>query len=90
MKVIISYEEDKKPLKLLIPTAIFIKMIPRLCTDKPIKRYGINISEKQIKKIERYLREFKKNYKKEWKEQYKGWKLVEISSSTGEKVEIIL
>lgn len=90
MKIIISYDEGKKPLKLSIPTAIFIKMIPYFYIDKHIKNWGIDISEKQIKTIKLYFKELKKHYKNKYKEQYRDWKLVEISSSTGEKIEIIL
>ena len=87
MKIIISYDENKRPLKLLIPTTVFIKIIPYFYLDKHTKKYGIVISKKQIKL---YLNEFFKNYKMQYKEQYKGWKLIEFSNNTGEKVEIIL
>lgn len=90
MEIIINYEENKEPLKLLLPTAIFIKIIPYFYLDKHIKKCGIDISEEQLKTLRLYFKKIFKNYKKHYKEQYRGWKLIEISSSTGEKVEIIL
>lgn len=90
MKIIVNYDKDKKPLKLQIPTSLFFKVLPYICTNNSLQKYGINLSEKNSEFLTLYFAKFKKQYKRQWKKQYKNWKLMEIICASGEKIEILL
>lgn len=90
MKIIVKYHNDKKPLEFLMPGWLFIKLLTLLCTNSSFQKYGINLSEKNLKILKSYFSRFKKHYKSKWKKQYKNWKIMEISCNSGEKIEILL
>ena len=81
MKIRIS-EIPSKEFYLQLPTGLLLNGLTTPALAKTIKQYGINLSIKDTRLLIRAA----KRYKKE----HPDWKLVEVYSAKGERVEIRL
>ena len=74
MRIVIKSNDRRSPIKLRFPTPLALKVLS--------KKGGVSLTRKQAAMFAGELRRFKKRHK--------DWKLIEVISADGERVEITL
>jgi len=75
-------EADGHKIDIKIPTGLVLNQLTVGIAAKACKKNGVEISNKQLLQLVKVAKDYKKGHP--------DWKLVEVESSDGEYVEIIL
>ena len=82
MKIVINSSDFRKPMRLGFPTALVLNRLTACFAPMVLKDKDIPITRKQAVRLIKELKRCKKRFP--------GWKIVEVTSSDGEAVEIWL
>lgn len=81
MRVFIKEDTGKK-FNIRVPSGMILNSVTAGIAAKECQKNGMEISKNQMKVLIKTLKDYKKTHP--------DWKLVEVSSADGERVEIVL
>lgn len=81
MKIIVD-EGNGQKINLRVPTGLMANNIVASLAPQFLKKYGVELSKQQAKEFVKEIHRYKKTHP--------GWKLLEVQSSDGEYVEIVM
>lgn len=81
MKIVVK-KNNERDIRLSCPNWIAVNRITASFICKKLRDYGIYIKRRQLLKFYKLCKQYKKKNQ--------GWKLIEVESSSKEKVEIIM
>ena len=82
MKIIVKDNDLRRPIRINLPTALVFNRFTALFAPLALKDSEVTVTRKQALRLIKELKRCKKRFP--------GWKIVEVESADGEKVEITL